>query len=452
MAELLQDVLRDTGRRCQHLAVGGGHGGRQNTGQDQARQHRRQHTVLCNEAGNAHDEGLAGRAAQEFQRTGFGHAQTHHADDDGGRHGNDHPHAGNAAAEHQLLFVLNGHEPQQDVGHAKVAQAPGHGGHDVQQAVGGGGPGGSVVAGRHGQVAGKAAGVFHHGTPAPGHTDAVGQHRHQCDAHDHRLDEVGGGHGPEAAQNGVPHDDQCGHDHRDHVVHAEQAVEQLAAGRKAGSRVRDKEHDDDHRAQRVDQVALVMEPQRQELRHRDGVQIGRVAPQPPGHDEPVEPGAHGQTDGRPARRRNAGEVGKAGQAHQQPAGHIAGFRAHSSDQRAHLAAAEVEVGAVLVGLAVSKAHQQHAHQIDHNGGNDADICHKGSPSRLAFPAQRAGKGWCYFITVKYQSTAFCACTADFRAFVGISGPERRIFCHFANSISPLSACAERHFCCFALSF
>ena len=195
-----------------------------------------------------------------------------------------------------------------------------------------------------------------------------------------------------------------------------------------------------------------MEPQRQKLRHRDGVQIGRVAPQPPGHDEPVEPGAHGQTDGRPARRRNAGEVGKAGQAHQQPAGHIAGFSAHSSDQRAHLAAAEVEIGAVLVGLAVYKAHQQHAHQIDHNGGNDADICHKGSPSHLAFPAQRAGKGWCYFITVKYQSTAFCACTADFRAFVGISGPERRIFCHFANSISPLSACAEQHFCCFALSF
>ena len=379
MAELLQDVLRDAGRRCQHLAVGGGHGGRQNTGQDQARQHRRQHTVLCNEAGNAHDEGLAGRAAQEFQRTGFGHAQTHHADDDGGRHGNDHPHAGNAAAEHQLLFVLNGHEPQQDVGHAKVAQAPGHGGHDVQQAVGGGGPGGSVVAGRHGQVAGKAVGVFHHGTPAPGHTDAVGQHRHQCDAHDHRLDEVGGGHGPEAAQNGVPHDDQCGHDHRDHVVHAEQAVEQLAAGRKARGRIRHEKDDDDDRAQSVQQVALVMEAKRQELRYRDGVEVGRIAAEPPGHDEPVEPGTQRKADGRPARRGDACQIGQTRHTHQQPAGHIAGLGAHSRDQRPHLPAAEVEVGAVVVGLAIGETHQQHSRKIDDDGDDDTDLTHIRSP-------------------------------------------------------------------------
>ena len=42
-------------------------------------------------------------------------------------------------------------------------------------------------------------------------------------------------------------------------------------------------------------------------------------------------------------------------------------------------AAEVEIAAVLVGLAVDKANQQHSHQIDHNGGNDADIDHLITP-------------------------------------------------------------------------
>ncbi len=87
-----------------------------------------------------------------------------------------------------------------------------------------------------------------------------------------------------------------------------------------------------------------MESQRQELRHRDGVQIGRVPPQPPGHDQPVQPCAHRKADGRPAGRGDAGQVREAGHSHQQPAGHIAGFGAHGRDQRAHLAAAKVEVG------------------------------------------------------------------------------------------------------------
>ena len=93
-----------------------------------------------------------------------------------------------------------------------------------------------------------------------------------------------------------------------------------------------------------------MEPQGKELRHRDGIQIGRVAAQAAGHDEPVEPSAHGKADGRPARRRDTGEICKARHTHQQPAGHIAGFGAHSR-----------------------------AHQIDHNGGNDADIDHLITP-------------------------------------------------------------------------
>ena len=36
--------------------------------------------------------------------------------------------------------------------------------------------------------------------------------------------------------------------------------------------------------------------------------------------------------------------------------------------------------------------------------------------------------------------------------IGQFSPERRNFCHFANSNSPQSACVDRHFCCFAQSF
>jgi len=51
----------------------------------------RKHTVLADEAGDADDEGLTGRAAEEFQRTDPGHAEAHHADYDRRRRGDDHP-------------------------------------------------------------------------------------------------------------------------------------------------------------------------------------------------------------------------------------------------------------------------------------------------------------------------------------------------------------------------
>ena len=262
VAELLQNVLGHAGRSGQHLAVRRGHSSRQDACKDESGEDCRQHTVLADEAGDADDEGLTGRAAEEFQRTDPGHAEAHHADDDGGRHGDDHPHRGDAAAQDQLFLVLNGHEAEQDVGHSEVAQTPRHGGHDVQQAVRGGRVGVRIVAGQHGQVAGQALRIGDHSVPAACHAHAVDQHGDERQRHDDGLDEIGGGHGAEAAQNGVPHDDEGRDQHRRHVIHAEQAVEQLAAGRKARCRVGHKEDDDDDRAQCIEQVALVMEPQR----------------------------------------------------------------------------------------------------------------------------------------------------------------------------------------------
>ena len=375
MGELLQDVLGHAGRSGQHLAVRRGHGGREDACKDESGQNGRQYAVLADEAGDADDEGLTGGTAEEFQRTGLGHAEAHHADEDGRCHGDDHPDGRNAAAEHQLLLVLDGHEAEQDMGHSKVAEAPRHRGDDVQQAVGRRPAGHGVVAGGHGQVAGKALGVLHHSAPASGHDDAIAQNRHKGQRHDHRLDEVGGGDGPEAAQNGIAHDDKGRHQHGGHVVHPEKAVEQLAAGRKTRSCVGHEKDDDDDRAQSVQQVALVMEAERQELRHGDGVEVGRVAAQTPGHDEPVEPCAQRKADGRPARRGDAAQVGQTRHTHQKPAGHIAGLSAHSRDQRAHLPPAEVEVGAVVVGLAVGEAHQQHGRKIDDDGDDDTDLTH-----------------------------------------------------------------------------
>ena len=71
------------------------------------------------------------------------------------------------------------------------------------------------------------------------------------------------------------------HQHCRHVIYAEEAVEQLAAGAKP-ERIRHEEDDDDDCAQSVQQVALVMEAKRQELRYRDGVEVGRIAAEPPG--------------------------------------------------------------------------------------------------------------------------------------------------------------------------
>ena len=70
---------------------------------------------------------------------------------------------------------------------------------------------------------------------------------------------------------------------------------------------------------------------------------------------------------------------KARHTHQQPAGHIAGLGTHGRDQRPHLPAAKVEVGAVVVGLAVGETHQKHGRKIDDDGDDDTDLTHIRSP-------------------------------------------------------------------------
>ena len=261
------------------------------------------------------------------------------------------------------------------MGHAKVAQAPGQGGDDAQAAVGGGGALGHVVALGQVQVAGEGLGVGHHRVPAAGLADAEEHDDHQSHGHNHALDQVVVGHGQKAAQNGVDNDNHRAENHGGVVVHPEEAGEQGADGLKAGGGVGDEEDQHHQGGDAGQHVPVVVVPAGEEAGDGDGLHGDGVVPQPLGHDQPVQVGAHGQADGGPAGLGNAGDVGQARQAHQQPAAHVRGLGAHGGDDGAQLPAAQIELvgGPPGVFLAEVDAHEDHQAQIGHNGHQDADF-------------------------------------------------------------------------------
>ena len=370
--KIVAQVLGDRGGGRQQLAVGGGHGGGQDARQDDAGQQGGQRPELADQAGDAHDDGLG--VGQVFQHAGAGHGVAHQADDDGHRHGDHHPGGGNPAGEFQLLFLLNGHEADQNVGHAEVSQAPGQQGTDGQQAVGLGTAGGGVVDADQGQVVGQGTGVVQDSLHAArlGHAEA--QDHHQGHRHDDGLDQIGEGGGQKSAHDGVDHDDRRRDQHGREVVHAEQGGKQLAAGGKAGGGVGDKEDDDDQRRHRRQQVAAVPSSLGEKLRHGDGVQPVGVPADAPGHNQPVQVGAHNQADGGPAGLGQAGEVGHAGQTHQQPGGHVTGLGAHGGDEGTQLSPSQIEIVHGFVFLGTDPADPQHEQQIDCDGQQDQGLC------------------------------------------------------------------------------
>jgi len=111
-----------------------------------------------------------------------------------------------------------------------------------------------------------------------------------------------------------------------------------------------------------------MEAVGEEVRDRDGVDLHAVAAQPLGDDEPVEIGADRETDGRPAGAGEAGPVGEAGQAHEQPAGHVRGLGAEGRDPRAQRAPAqEVGLGVAVGPLGEIQADADDQAHIDDHG-------------------------------------------------------------------------------------
>ena len=264
------------------------------------------------------------------------------------------------------------------MGHTEVAQAPRQHGQRLDEAVTRHLAGGDIGHLRQTQVTGDGTGIVHHGAPAAGHFNTEAQHHHQRDGHDDALDQVGGGHGQKAAQNGIENDHCRAYQHGDHVVKAEQAVEQLADGGKAGSGIGDEEDQNDQGGNAQQHLLVILKALGEELRHGDGVDLRGVDPQSLGHQQEVQVCTQCKADGRPCRVGDAGEVRHAGQAHQQPRAHVAGLGAHSRDHRAQLAAAQIEaVGAALAGAGVGHAYAHHDDQVYGNGDDNADLrsCH-----------------------------------------------------------------------------
>ena len=185
------------------------------------------------------------------------------------------------------------------MGHTEVTQTPGRGGNNGEGAVAVGGAVCGGVGGGHGEVAQHRGGVVHDGgeTTSLNHTEA--EHNQKGEGHDDGLDEVGGGHGQEATEHGVEDDDDGAHDHGGHIVNPEEGGEQLADGGKPRGGVGDEENHDNHTCDGGQKGLAVPETLGEELWNGDGLELGRIATHTLCHEEPVEVGAHSQTNGRP---------------------------------------------------------------------------------------------------------------------------------------------------------
>lgn len=158
----------------------------------------------------------------------------------------------------RLLFGLEGHEADDDMGHTEVAKSPAKsrdnvlpGGHEIEVAIG-------QRAGGHDFAA------AHEGEDE----DGSDQQRRQ---HEKSLEEVRPAHGGEAAQEGVGDDDK-GRDVHGHVgVDVHHRVEQRAAGLDAGGGIDGVGHQEDHRANDLHELALGEEAVGEILRDGDRV-------------------------------------------------------------------------------------------------------------------------------------------------------------------------------------
>ena len=316
--------------------------------------------------GDGHDDGLALGGANIGAHQPLIHQRpTHDADDDGGAHGDHHPHGADPAGQLQLLLLTDGHEPQQHVGHAEVAEAPGHGGQDGQKPEAA-----RPLLRRSGeaQVLGNGSGVGHHVAQAARIGEPEADDRQQGEGHEDGLQIVRDAGRQEAAQGRVHHDDGRGQEHGPAVLHAEEGGEELAAGHEPGGRVGHEEDDDHHRRQGGEDVLVVPEPAGKEVGDGDGAREHGVPSEPPGHDEPVEVGAYGQAQGGPESLCRAAQERQPRHAHEEPAGHIAGLRAHGGDEGAQRPAAQEEgVGALPRPAAKADAYPHDQGHIDQDG-------------------------------------------------------------------------------------
>ena len=366
--------MGDAGGGGKELRVGGGHRGGKDAGDYDARDDGGECAVRRDERRGVDDQVLRlGLGAGHRYRSGLDHAEADDTDYDRGAEGNDDPDGGDAAAEVQLTLAADGHEVQQDVRHAEVAESPRQRGRDHQGAVAAGGAGEDARGRGEIEVAGDLLGVGDDGVPAAGGVDAEYEHDDKRYRHNDALNKARDGCCHEAAGRAVDDDDGSADYHGGHVVEAEEAVEELAAGGKARGRIGHEEDYDRQRAESLDYLGVVAEAAGKEIRHGYSVDARGVAAQALCDDEPVEIGAQRKADGRPARLRDAAEERQSRHAHQQIRAHIRRLSAHGGDYGAELAAAEIEVlgGAVVC---IFEAYRQHAQQIDDHCYKNPDHC------------------------------------------------------------------------------
>ena len=256
------------------------------------------------------------------------------------------------------------------MGHPEVAETPGQCGDNRDKAEAADGPVEDVARTEETQIAGDRLCVLDNGAPAAGRADAEEQHDDQREGHHETLDQAGDRGGHEAAGRRVRDDDKGTQQHRGQVADAEHAVKQLAAGHKGRGGIGYEEHHHDERAERLDQVGIIVKAAGEEVRHRDGADCRRIAAQAAGNDQPVEPGAERESDGRPSGLGHAAEEGQPRYAHQQIGAHVRGLGAHGRHDRAELPAAQIEVVRAVVALGVMRADGQHTDQIHGDRGDN----------------------------------------------------------------------------------
>lgn len=375
LKEAAEQVLGHTGGCSQKLGVRCGHGGRQNTSQNDAGDEGRHNALLAQQIRDAHDDGFRCGAFQKRHSSRFCHGIAHDPDAYGNGHGDDNPDGCHTTGQGKLFLILDGHEAQEDMGHAAVAQTPSHNGDDGQQAVGLRCAGGYAVGFGHVQVAGHCLYVCDDGIPAAGYFHAEQQDDDEGNGHKDALDQVCGACRQKTARCRIANDDNGGDNHRPNIVHAEQAAEQFPAGSEAGGCVRDEEYDDDDGGNAHEDVFMITVSAGEKVRDSDGVvrHMG-VDTDPLGNDEPVEISTDGKTDGCPCRVCHTCQVRNAGQTHEEPAAHIGGFGTHGGDKGAQFSAAQIEVVYVVVFLGAIDADAQHGNEVQGNGNHDTYFC------------------------------------------------------------------------------
>ncbi len=269
--------------------------------------------------------------------------------------------------------------------HAEVAESPCQRGDNRQRRVRAGLACNRIIGLCKAEVAGQLLRAGDDLIPAAGRPDTETKHRQQCNRHDDGLNKIRERRGKKSAGCRIEHDDDRADDHREMIIHSEQRMKKLPAGRKSGRRIGNEKNDDPDRCQKGQYMLCITVPVGEKLRQRNRVRPLRVAAQLLRDQQPVEIRTAGQPDYRPPHIRSACEICQSRQTHQQITAHIRSLGAHRRDQRPELPASQIEIADRLVFLRQPDSDAHHRNQIDAHRRQHQKLCsrHIASPSRLS---------------------------------------------------------------------